>query len=489
MSDDPGTERTSAEREAARLERERRRRKRNGEPAPAPPAAPAGDEPAVPQADPTPAPASPPPPMPADPEYEEGWATEEHELEVASGTRRVSRAEQMAARRTPARQPANGAGSADGATDGAAARPRPAPPARKPRRAVGKPRRRAGAPAARSRGLSWLIRIVPVVALVLAAAIIWFVVEAFQPFGSSPHGRVTVIVPAKSTSSQIGDLLAREGVVSSSLFFEVRATLEGDRGALRAGVYHLQKGMSYSSVLALMTKAPPAAKVTNLTIVEGRRRAQISKLLHDQGVKGNYLSATRRSHQINFRAYGLRHAPPSLEGFLFPDTYQLTDPIKISALISDQLQAFRQQFATVNLSYARRKRLTPYDVLKIASLIEAEVPTAHDRPLVASVIYNRLHDHMFLGFDSTTSYATGNFSNNLTVSQLHSKSPYNTFTHLGLPPTPINNPGLASIQAAARPANTKYLYFFTTSCKRNAVFATSYRQFNQQNQYYAGKHC
>ena len=279
------------------------------------------------------------------------------------------------------------------------------------------------------------------------------------------------------------------GVISSSFFFEVRATLAGERSSLRAGVYHLQKGMSYSAVLTKLTTAPPAAKVSELTIAEGRRRAQINALLREQHVQGSYLAATRRSSLLDLRAYGLHHPPPNLEGFLFPDTYQLIDPIKISALVTDQLKTFKQQFGRLDLRYAERKHLTPYDVLKIASLIEAETPTAHDRPLVASVIYNRLADGMALGLDSTTQYATGNFTKPLTESQLHSRSPYNTRTHTGLPPTPIDNPGLASLQAAAHPAQTHYLYFFATPCRRNSVFASSYRQFLSQGQKYAGRHC
>ncbi len=105
----------------------------------------------------------------------------------------------------------------------------------------------------------------------------------------------------------------------------------------------------------------------------------------------------------------------------------------------------------MNLSYARSKHLTPYDVLIIASMIEAEAATAHDRPLVSSVIYNRLRDGMPLQLDATTRYATGNYTKPLTVSELNSSSPYNTRIHKGLPPTPIGNPGLAAIQAAAHP--------------------------------------
>ena len=168
---------------------------------------------------------------------------------------------------------------------------------------------------------------------------------------------------------------------------------------------------------------------------------------------------------------------PSLEGFLFPDTFTLVKPVKVSALVADQLKDFKRRFAGVNLGYARSKHLAPYDVLTVASLIEAEAASDKARPLIASVIYNRLADHMMLQFDTTTQYATGNYTRPLTVSQLKSKSPYNTHTHFGLPPTPIDSPGLASIQAAAHPARTRDLYFFAKPCSSQTVFASSYAQF------------
>jgi UPF0755 protein len=378
--------------------------------------------------------------------------TGEHEVELPSGTRRVSHGVIAAQRKTKPKLRRRSA--------------------------------RGDQPGGKRSGRARLGRVASVVALVLAAALIWFLVELFQPFHGSGHGRITVTIPVKSTSSQIGDLLAKDGVISSSFFFELRATLAGERGDLRPGVYHLQLGMSYGAVLTALTKAPPAAKVTEITITEGRSRNQIDALLRAQHVHGSYIASTRSSRLINPRAYGLRRPPETLEGFLFPDTYQLVEPIKIPALVADQLAAFKQNFAKVGLGYAHRKHLTAYDVLTIASLIEAEADRERDRPLVASVIYNRLADGMMLQFDSTTRFATGNYTRPLTVSQLHSRSPWNTHTHLGLPPTPIDSPGLAAIQAAAHPARSSYLFFFARSCNRGTVFATNYSQFlNLANRY------
>jgi UPF0755 protein len=349
---------------------------------------------------------------------------------------------------------------------------------RRPRPPSGRsaaPRRR---PAQAPGGHSWAGRILALLALVLAAAVIWFLVELFQPFHGSPHGSVTVTIPPRSTSSQVGDRLSQAGVIPSSFFFDLRATLAGERGDLRAGTYHLQLGMTYGAVLKILTTPPPAAKVTNITIIEGRTRAQVNALLRTQGIGDTYLVDTRRSPLIDFAAYGAPRRTPDLEGFLFPDTYQLAEPISIGKLVSDQLSTFRQQFARVGLGYARSKRLTPYDVLIIASMVQAEAQTTHDAPLVASVIYNRLRLGMPLQIDATTRYATGNYTRPLTQSELASPSPYNTRIHKGLPPTPIDNPGLAAIQAAAHPAQTSYLYFVVKVCGNGSqVFESNYSQF------------
>jgi len=201
------------------------------------------------------------------------------------------------------------------------------------------------------------------------------------------------------------------------------------------------------------------------------------------------LVPTRRSRLLNLRAFRAPRDTASLEGFLFPATYQLIEPIRVSALVADQLRTFRQRFSRVNLSYARSRHLTPYDVLIIASLIESETPTSHDRPLVSSVIYNRLANNMPLQLDSTTRFATGNLTKPLTVSQLNSNSPYNTRKRAGLPPTPIDSPGLASIEAAAHPARTRFLYFFARPCSRGSVFASNFTQFLGQERRFSSKHC
>jgi UPF0755 protein len=150
----------------------------------------------------------------------------------------------------------------------------------------------------------------------------------------------------------------------------------------------------------------------------------------------------------------------SIEGFLFPATYEFTKLTSSTKLVRDQLAYFGRQWDTVDLRHARSKNLTPYDVLIIASMVEKEAAVAEERRLVAAVIYNRLRLGMPLGIDATLRYGRNvPGTEPLKQSDIESNDPYNTRRRLGLPPTPISNPGLASIRAAARPARVGYLFF------------------------------
>jgi UPF0755 protein len=214
--------------------------------------------------------------------------------------------------------------------------------------------------------------------------------------------------------------------------------------------------MSFSAALdALEQGVPP--NIVRVTIPEGLSRREIAAVV-PRGLRGSYLAASRRSPTLNPRDYRAP-AGSSLEGFLFPATYELRKGVPVNRLVERQLAAFKQQFATVDMRYARSKNLTPYDVLTIASMVEREAQVARERPLIASVIYNRLKNGIRLDIDATTRFAVGNWSDPLKVSEIQNPSPYNTRVHPGLPPGPIGNPGIASIRAAARPARTGYIFY------------------------------
>jgi UPF0755 protein len=232
------------------------------------------------------------------------------------------------------------------------------------------------------------------------------------------------------------------------------------------------------------TVAQPA--VVKVVIPEGKTRLQIAQIAAADGLTGSYRLASRRSSLLDPTRYGAPSGTPDLEGFLFPATYDMDVDAPVSRLVDEQLLAFRQRFGASQIQRARELHVTPYGLLTIASMVEREAQTSHDRPLIAAVIYNRLHQRMALGIDATIYYAVelkegiATYTHELTPAQLHIESPYNTRTHTGLPPTPISNPGLASIEAAAHPADVPYLYYVAGAdgCGEQ-VFSTTYALFER----------
>ena len=331
----------------------------------------------------------------------------------------------------------------------------------------------------RTRGLR---RLAVAAAGIAALALAW---ALFQPFAGAGGDRVQVTIPKEAGVGRIGDILTQHGVVPSSLLFSLRATLAGDGGDLKPGVYTLRKDMPYGDVLDRLV-AGPGTEVVRLTIPEGLSRREIVPLAGRAGVRGNYMAASANGALLPYRQYGRTGPPASLEGFLFPATYQLRRGTSAAALVDRQLTAFRANLAGVTMSYARRKNLTVYDIVTIASMVERETRLARERPLVAAVIYNRLHARQPLGIDATIRFATANWTRPLTNADLALNSPYNTRTRAGLPPTPIGNPGLASLQAAAHPARVSYMYYVVKpgTCGEHA-FSTTAAQFARDQQRYA----
>jgi UPF0755 protein len=217
------------------------------------------------------------------------------------------------------------------------------------------------------------------------------------------------------------------------------------------------------------TRADMASRVKDVAKIAQHERGRTPRLNESA-----YLAATAGRRLIP--GFG-RHP---LEGFLFPATYQFTERTTAQQLVNAQLRAFRRNWRTVNLAYARSKNLTPYDVLTIASMVEKEAVAPEERPKIARVIYNRLHARMPLGIDATVRYGfhvPG--TKPLLDSELNDASnPYNTRKRLGLTPTPIANPGLASIQAAAHPVAGDWLYFVRKPDKIHHFFTDSLQAFN-----------
>jgi len=497
--------RTPEEREAARLERERKRAAREGRPLPPEPAPPAAEP--LPPAPPPDAMrvsgptdpenvALPPEPEPAhDPQPTQmfdvttTW-TDEHpavpaaaepeptfeptaaaapepaaapptltlEPEVPLGMRRVTRQERVASA-----SPKRG-------------RKPPVPPA--------PPRGNRPARTPSPGGPRWGLRIGALLALVLVVLAGWFLWSIYQPGAGDGSGRVVVRVPSGASVGEIGDLLASRGVIDSSFFFRMRSKLSGSSADLKSGTFTLRNDMSYGAAMTALSKTPPPPPVIRVTIPEGKSRRETAPLARQAGLRGDYLAASRSSSVLDPRRYGAPKGA-TLEGFLFPATYELRRNATARQLVNQQLLAFKQNLAKVNLRYARSKNLSVFDVLTIAAMVEREVAVARERPLVAAVIYNRLKDGMNLGIDATLRFELNDWTSPLKVSELEAPTPYNTRLNPGLPPGPIGNPGLASIEAAAHPAKVPYLFYVVKpgTCGQHA-FSSTDAQFTQDVQRY-----
>jgi len=339
-------------------------------------------------------------------------------------------------------------------------------------------------PRGRPRGRRGIRRAGPVLALLGLLVFAWFVVKLIQPFKGEGEGNVTVTIPAGASAGDIGELLSDKDIVASKFFFELRARLSGDRDRLRAGRYTLKRDMSYSAALTALTSTPKNATTVRVTVPEGRSIVETIPLVRQAGLRGGYAKAARSQRLL--ASVNAPRGTKTLEGYLFPSTYELRASTSAARLVANQVATFKRNFAKIDMRYAKSKNLTTYDVLTIASMVEREAGVAKDRPLIAAVIYNRLQERMALGIDATTRYSLNNWTRPLKQSELNRDSPYNTRKRLGLPPTPIGSPGLASLQAAANPARVSYLYYVVRPCgngahafsSTNAKFQSDVRKYN-----------
>ncbi|MHB1296747.1 MAG: endolytic transglycosylase MltG [Anaerolineae bacterium] len=294
---------------------------------------------------------------------------------------------------------------------------------------------------------------------------------------------ITFIVEAGDTLTKVAMSLEDIGLISDSdLFTRVvqYAELEGN---IEAGVYLLRGNMTMEQVMReLQHGSVPGAQVT---IPEGWRAEEIGALLEDLNVVSNdaFMAAVQAGRSdLDYAADRPADRTSSLEGYLFPDTYQF--PLESSA--DKVVEVLLQNWALRVDPELRRKAadrgMTIYEVLTLASIVEREAVVPAERPVIASVFYNRLESGMPLQADPTVQYArgvnaaTGRWWEDITLEEANAlQSPYNTYVNPGLPPGPICNPGLASIEAVLEPAETDYLYFRASSDGSHA-FSTTFEE-------------
>ena len=301
------------------------------------------------------------------------------------------------------------------------------------------PRRRSAARSAR--GLT-----------VAAAVVVAVIMLACRGSGT---GQVRVIVPRGATLRVAAESLAKAGVVQNATAFRLYGMLRGSDRSIRAGTYVFRRGLSWGEVLDDLRGGKGLEHA--ITIPEGWSLIQIVPQL------ARVLEVPVDSVQAAVRDTALLHAldvpTPTLEGYLFPDTYVFTDGTTARTAIRVMVERFQRVWQPEWNDRVQALAMSRHDVMALASIVEKEARLPEERPVIAAVYLNRLKAGMLLQADPTVQYALGKHVARVFYKDLEVESPYNTYKHTGLPPGPIASPGRPSIVAALNPANVPYTYF------------------------------
>lgn len=299
-----------------------------------------------------------------------------------------------------------------------------------------------------------------------------------QTIDVEPGRTVVVEIPSGSSARSIAGILVANGVVPSALEFESLVRTREAGSLLKAGTYELVTGTDLDEIVDVLI-AGPSLDVFRVTVVEGLRLGEVLEVL---------AGSTRSHAEADFTAalaageVTSAHLPESLdgviwEGLLFPATYEFYGDATPAEMLQRLATEMEQRLEQYDWSPVNAQGYSVYEGLIMASLIESEAGTDEDRPLIASVIYNRLLRGMPLQIDATVLYALGERGRPPTLEELEFESPYNTYRVNGLPPTPIGVPGARSIEAVVAPANTDYLFYVLTSEDGSHSFFSDYDEF------------
>ena len=297
------------------------------------------------------------------------------------------------------------------------------------------------------------------------------IVPSYTP--ASEHEQVGYTLPEGRSAEDIGEDLEALGVVRSGAQFEFLVSLMGMQSQLGSGDYLLRTNSSVVTVISELT-VREAVPVLKVTFPEGIRIEEMAIIAEEAGfgTRDQYMAATLTAELPQGFAE-TRPAGASLEGYLFPDTYIMPVGSTMEELIAYQLRVLVQRFTPELRSAAAEQGLNPHEALTLASIVEREAVLAEERPRIAGVFYNRLEEEALLQADPTVQYAVslvpgsveqfGYWKEELTQADLQIDSPYNTYKYPLLPPGPIANAGLASIEAVAEPEDTDYYYFYANA--------------------------
>jgi UPF0755 protein len=300
--------------------------------------------------------------------------------------------------------------------------------------------------------------------------------------------RVEVVIPEGASTSDIARILSKKGVINDEAAFKNAVAAQNAASALKPGTYMLTQGTAVEEIVTAL-KAGPAANGNKLTIPEGLTLEQTAAVVEASCniPAAEFITAARSADQyVQDYPFLADVADNSMEGFLYPKTYSIPPSSSADYVIRVLLDQFVIETAQLDLAYATDHNLTFYDIVTIASLIEKETAQDDERALVSSVVYNRLRQGMRLQIDATVVYALGpDYDGHPLLNvDLTVDSPYNTYLVDQLPAGPICSPQIASIQAAAHPDETDFVYYVLTSKEGRHTFCATAEEFEAAKELY-----
>jgi len=287
----------------------------------------------------------------------------------------------------------------------------------------------------------------------------------------------TITIESGSATPQIAKQLFDEELIVSESAFNAAVILEGARGKLQAGSYELSAAMSAREMAEIMRDGK--TKELRVTVPEGLRLDQVAELMDDKNIVSadDFLEAARAEYNFSF----LQSKPTDadLEGFLFPDTYHFAPGVTAQEVVTKMLENFEAKIADLLPDLAASK-LSLYEILTLASIVEKEVPSDEDRVQVARVFLNRLDENIPLQSDITLAYVLKSDQDEFSIADTQIDDPYNTYQIAGLPPGPINSPSLSAISAALNPADNDFFYFVSNLKTGETLYAKTLEE-HQEN--------
>jgi UPF0755 protein len=325
--------------------------------------------------------------------------------------------------------------------------------------------------------LTVLVVLFVVLALAVAAVGVW-VQRQISPSGG-PGEVKELAIPEGSTSDEIGELLAAEGIITSDLIWGWYLRVNGG-GPFQAGIYELAENSSMGDVVDVLSEGPRPPEERTFTVPEGLTVPEVIARLAD-AERGLGFDAATMQQLLDSGQVRSQFQPaeqPSNEGILFPETYRIDAEADELAVLQQMVGQLDATLTELDVASAQERfNLTPYEVIIVASLIEEETKVDAERPKVAQVIYNRLRQGIPLGIDATSRYEAELEGRDRGSIDFESDSPYNTRRVAGLPPTPIASPGRASIAAALAPEEGPWLYYVLQDEQGNHLVTESYNEF------------